>query len=515
MQNAALLTDDERTTLLNLKGQLIGGRFQILHRIACGSYSEIYLADNLSPKNAEPQTVIVKVLNLSLQGELDLAMERTLIENLELEALTLGRFRHEHIVRLYECGTGADERTGRPIYYLVLEHMAGGDLFRFCRARPLSIEKVLAFAGQICNALSYAHAHNTAHRDVKPNNILLSEDRRTAKLLDFGTARLLDRDNGLITRVGTAVYSAPEHYSQYQTSGTVTPAADVYSLAKTVLFLLTGESPAHLAQRQVLALPPQIRTRPWALPLLSVLRKATSDRPEDRYQSAQEFYGDLRDVGELTFVGPRVSKVESQLDEGRYEAHDSYTRIEVPVNAVMPRNYGAAALNVLWLLLKYTKAANEIGVTSCRDFWGWIFPRLRRGAALVSTWLRPVLLANSRKLVVRIFIVIAITILLLVVSHYLVNQWRARPAQGLSQQASNSSEMGKVATTSTDVNIRSGPNFREEKVGLAERTSRVRVLSTNADSTWYEIEVLQHGRAKKDPNSADRGWLNKKYLNFE
>lgn len=516
MRLSALHNSDERGTLLNLKGQVVSGRFQILNLITCGSYAEIYLAHNLSPKNDEPDTVIIKVLNMSLQGELDPAMERTLLENMELEALTLSRFRHGHIVRLYECGTGLDERTGRQFYYLALEHMAGGDLFRLCRANPLPIEQVLEYARQICDALSYAHAHNTAHRDVKPNNILLSADKRTAKLLDFGTARLLDRDNGLITRVGTAIYSAPEHYSQNQTTSVVTPAADVYSLAKTILFLLTGESPVQLSQRQVTSLPAQLNPMPWANSLLYVLRKATCDRPEDRYQSAQDFYRDLCDVTELTFVGPRFPKEKTPLREVP-RGVGNYTRIEVPVTPLPPSDYGAVAARLLRLVVEYSKKIVVLGA-AFRVIRIWSRPWLRRVATAISqfvNWLRKALRAMPQKVVVRILAVIIITVMLLVVSHHLLNWWRALPVQESTQKSNDSSLTGKEATTSTDVNIRSGPAAHERKIGLAERASRVRILSSNAENTWCEIEVLQHGRPKKEPNSADRGWVNKKYLDLE
>src|SRR6266849_5398315 len=101
---------EQRTTLLNLNDQMIAGRFRLLRRTARGSYAEIYIADNLSPKDAEPLTVAVKVLNLGLQGQLDASMQSTLIENLKLEANSLSRLRHPHIVRLYESGDQRDER---------------------------------------------------------------------------------------------------------------------------------------------------------------------------------------------------------------------------------------------------------------------------------------------------------------------------------------------------------------------------------------------------------------------
>ena len=510
MEQSAAYRNQERSTLLDLKEEVIGGRFLLLDRITCGSYSEIHLAQNLSPINDEPETVIVKILNLGLQGELDAAMERTLLENMELEALTLSRFRHANIVRLYNCGTGLTECTGRHFYYLVLEYMAGGDLFRFCRARPLSIEQTLVYAGQICEALSYAHSHNTVHRDVKPNNVLLSADMRRVKLLDFGTARLLDHENGLITRVGTAVYSAPEHYSLHQTAVAVTPAADVYSLAKTILFLMTGESPARIAQQPIVSLPTQLKLMPWGESLLYVLHKATRNRPDDRYDTARDFYKDLRDVTELTVVGPRRI-VPAQP---RAERSPNHTRIEVPVSSPAPKTFGQFAVTGIREL---TEAARKVFTTvygifvACREVSRQVNSQAIRLGIFLRTLIRPL---RRQRIAARLLMVIVITGVLLVASPYLINWWRALPSQATDAQAINASTTGK-ATTSTDVNIRSGPSGHEPKIGIAERSSLVRIRACNFDNTWCEIEVLQHGRVKTNSDSVDRGWVNKKYLILE
>ena len=71
-----------------------------------------------------------------------------------------------------------------------------------------------------------------------------------------------------------------------------------------------------------------------------------------------------------------------------------------------------------------------------------------------------------------------------------------------------------VGMTTTDVNLRAGANSNYRKVGLAERGSRVRILNVSPDNNWYEVEVLQHGRAKQDPSSNDRGWVSKSYVSL-
>lgn len=136
--------------------------------------------------------------------------------------------------------------------------------------------------------------------------------------------------------------------------------------------------------------------------------------------------------------------------------------------------------------------------------WAWLRPFLQRGVVALIAFTK--LLWQSiclmpRKLVVRVRIVIAITLMLLIASPYLVNWWHTLTVTESKQPPTNKSSTAREATTTTDLNIRSGPSSREQRSGLAERSSRVRVLSCSSDDTWCEIEVLQHGRAKTDPDS--------------
>jgi serine/threonine protein kinase/transposase len=385
---------EQRITLLNLNDQMIAGRFRLLRRTARGSFAEIYVADNLSPKDDEPLTVAVKVLNLGLQGQLDALMQSTLIENLKLEADSLSRLRHPHIVRLYESGEERDERSGRQLYYLVMEYMGGGDLNSVCRMKPLLLEDAVVYLGQICSALSCAHEHGIIHRDIKPNNLLLSEDGSVVKLLDFGTAQLLENQNGIITRVGTPVYSAPESYSPADGVG-LTSAADIYSLAKLLLFMMTGDSPAHLAQKQIVSIPPTLTNQPWSEWLLAVLKKATSDKANKRYQTVDEFYRELRNVLELTEVAARPAQKKAASCPSGYQPA-RHSRFEVPVP-----NRPALAY------------ASTAGTFFGRAWLEDLMESLEQTVRFIPT-----------KLAVRILLVLIIMALLLVVSPPILRWWR-------------------------------------------------------------------------------------------
>jgi serine/threonine protein kinase len=110
-----------------------------------------------------------------------------------------------------------------------------------------------------------------------------------------------------MTKVGTDLYAAPEHYSLLTATGNkLTPAADVYGFAKTLYFMFCGRPPYEFRQQQITHLPAIINTESWAPDILRVLSKATSERAADRYQSVEEFYLALQAATELTKVSERA-----------------------------------------------------------------------------------------------------------------------------------------------------------------------------------------------------------------
>jgi uncharacterized protein YgiM (DUF1202 family) len=103
---------------------------------------------------------------------------------------------------------------------------------------------------------------------------------------------------------------------------------------------------------------------------------------------------------------------------------------------------------------------------------------------------------------------------LLIATGAYVRSWikaRATPAT----TTTTTTVVGSQAVTTTDVNLRAGPNSRSDKVGLAEAGSHVKVLNVGGNNNWYEVEIVQHSRPKDDPSSLDRGWVNRDYLKFE
>src|SRR5216684_8439943 len=290
---------------LRLQQCRLDGRYDILECLGRGSYAEIYKThDNAAPEGT-PEIVVIKALNLLLNDEPDPELERTLVTNFQNEAVALDRVRHPNVINRLGHGTALD-LDGTTFHYIVLEYLPGGDLAALSRNKPLSIDRALFYLEQVCSGLAHAHKCGVIHRDIKPQNLLLTADKETVKIADFGVARL-EASEGAITRVGTNIYSAPEHNPLVQTAQLqvasilagrqhLTPAADIYSLAKTTYTLLAGEPPRRFSQRAITELPELIGDHYWVQPVLTVLERATQSRAEDRYQTVQEFWEDLADA---------------------------------------------------------------------------------------------------------------------------------------------------------------------------------------------------------------------------
>jgi len=274
---------------LRLENSIVDERYQVDRCLSHGSYAEIFIARDLCQDGLQ---IIIKALNAFLQGTPEPDLERTLIQNFQNEAIALDKVCHPNIIRRLGHGTASDlEQT--PFHYLVLEYMPGGDLLSLCRSHPLGLEQGISYFEQICGALAYAHSRQVIHRDVKPNNLLLSGDRRIVKIADFGVARIAASQSDEITRVGTNLYAPPEHHPDSQTSElrqSLTPSADVYSLAKTIFTAMTGLSPRQFIREPISSLPDELTRQPWGAGLLAILNKATSTEVESRYQSVGEFW---------------------------------------------------------------------------------------------------------------------------------------------------------------------------------------------------------------------------------
>jgi eukaryotic-like serine/threonine-protein kinase len=224
----------------SLSGQTVGA-YRLTSLIGQGGMGSVWLAERCDGRFEG--LVAVKLLNIALMG-------RVGEERFRREGTILARLTHPHIARLIDAGVTT---TGQP--YLILEHVAGSAIDRYCDEHALAIEARIRLFLDVLEAIGHAHANLIVHRDIKPANVLVSVDGHV-KLLDFGIAKLLERDaewaatagqmSALTSEAGTALtpeFAAPEQV----TGGAVTTATDVYALGVLLYVLLTGQHPAGAA----------------------------------------------------------------------------------------------------------------------------------------------------------------------------------------------------------------------------------------------------------------------------
>ena len=511
---------------LKLQQSRLDGRYDILECLGRGSYAEIYVANDNAAAEGESRTIVIKALNLYLQDTPDAELERTLVTNFQNEAVALDRVRHPNVINRLGHGTAID-LAGTTFHYIVLEYLPGGDMLALTKTRPLSIQRALFYLEQVCSGLAHAHKCGVIHRDIKPQNLLLTADKEVVKIADFGVARL-DATDGAITRVGTNIYSAPEHNPLMQTGQLDTgglrlrhvqlsPSADIYSLAKTTYALLAGESPRRFAQHALTDLPLHVREAPWASSILRVLEKATQSMPEARYQTVEEFWDDLADAS-LPPTRPLQMVPAANMEARRKPSEDLSIEPEDFTEAAPPRpqfdvpdqrerfisdfDTGKRPRIVVPISLE-AKRQMELRERGELDT-----PRDRRAEPAVSNSVLPT--SRTRRALVALGLILAFSGMLLATHKYVTTRWNPL---GAIQRPVEPPIIGREGVTTTDVNLRPVANVSNVPIGLAESGSKVKVLSI--DNNWYEVQVVQHGRPKIDPYSSDRGWINKRYIEFD
>ncbi len=252
------------------------------------------------------------------------AEDEEFVGRFEREAKAAASLNHPNIVQVYDRGE-AEEGS----YYIAMEYIAGGTLKdRILKEGPMDAAEAVRLAMQVADALGVAHASGIVHRDVKPQNVLLTADG-DAKVADFGIARAASEvslsDSGLV--LGTAKYMSPE-----QAMGDpIGPESDLYSLGVVLYEMLTGEVPFEadsaigVAMKHVNEAPRPPREANPEVPeaLDAVVMKLLQKKPEDRYPGAAELVADLSRVGEglsPVFAAPAASPSTSGAETTRAPA---------------------------------------------------------------------------------------------------------------------------------------------------------------------------------------------------
>lgn len=282
---AARLRFDE---VANKDGTRIGP-YRILRELGRGGMGAVYLAER--DDEHYHQQVAIKLIKPGLSGD---AIRKRFRNEMQI----LADLSHPNIARLLD---GGDTVEGVP--YLVMEYVEGRPIDLFCDEKQLSIDERLRLFSTVCAAVQYAHQHLVIHRDIKPGNILVSEEG-LPKLVDFGIAKLLDQDR--MDATATAMpFMTPDYASPEQVRGVaVSTATDVYSLGVVLYELLTGRRPyriksgiAHEVAKAICDDEPQrpsTAQRPLHADLDNIVLMAMRKEPERRYATAEQFAEDIR-----------------------------------------------------------------------------------------------------------------------------------------------------------------------------------------------------------------------------
>ncbi|MEE8456594.1 MAG: Stk1 family PASTA domain-containing Ser/Thr kinase [Acidimicrobiia bacterium] len=267
-----------------MEERILSGRYRIVRHLARGGMADVFEAEDTLLN----RPVAVKLLHANF------ASDHAFVARFRREAQAAANLSHPNIVAIYDWGQ--DEDT----YFMVMELIRGRTLREIVKSEgPLLARRSAEIAAEAAAALSIAHQHGVFHRDIKPGNIMITEDG-TVKVTDFGIARALD-DSEELTRtgavIGTATYFSPE-----QAQGL--PAderSDVYSLGIVLYELLTGkppftgESPVAVAYQHVSEPAPSPDSVNPDVPreIAAIAEHAIRKKPEDRYPTADEFRADL------------------------------------------------------------------------------------------------------------------------------------------------------------------------------------------------------------------------------
>lgn len=287
LQSAEILNEESPAPVAEIVPPR-AGPYTLLRLLGAGGIGSVYLAERMI--GGAPQRLALKMLAPHAAGTF-------FIERFQREQHILGSLDHPNITRFIDAGlTDAGQR------YLVMEYVDGEHLDVYCDHRKLEIPERLRLFLDVCDAVAYAHRNLIVHLDLKPSNILVSQEG-SVKLLDFGTSKLIHTGSLFTTTVmATPAYASPEQLR----NEAVTTACDVYALGAVLFELLCGQRP--YANSSVAAMIERAITeqRPENL-LVAITAGGAQNRSATEARLRQVLNGDLQTITEKC-LRPRPSE---------------------------------------------------------------------------------------------------------------------------------------------------------------------------------------------------------------
>ncbi|MEZ6071029.1 MAG: protein kinase [Pirellulales bacterium] len=297
-QSSSQLSASSGAPSRDLSGRELGD-YRLLRRLGQGAMAEVYLAEQMSLE----RNVAFKVLRE------DLAHDETYIRRLRLEAQAAAALVHANIVQVYEVGQIGD------VHYISQEYVAGANLGQYLRRQgPPSVDRALQIMRQAAAALAKAGEAGIVHRDIKPDNVMLTRDGEV-KVADFGLARRTSEGKNVdLTQVGVTM-GTPLYMSPEQVEGRRLDArSDIYSFGVTCYHMLagqppfTGETSLAVAVQHLNKQPPALSGARPDLPaqLCQIVHRMLAKNPDERYQSASDVVAALDALNDVAANSART-----------------------------------------------------------------------------------------------------------------------------------------------------------------------------------------------------------------
>lgn len=300
-------------------GMLIGGRYVVLEKIGTGGMSDVYRAKDQKLN----RFVAVKVLKQ------EFSENRNFVSKFRVEAQAAAGLMHPNIVNVYDVG----EEDG--IHYIVMELVEGITLKKYIEKKVrLTTKEAISIAIQVAMGIEAAHNNHIIHRDIKPQNIIISKEGKV-KVTDFGIAKAASSNTITSNVMGSVHYTSPEQAR----GGFSDEKSDIYSMGITMFEMLTGRVPFNgdttvaIAIKHIQDPMPLLRDFVPEVPqsVENIVMKCTQKSPDRRYQSMSEMISDLK----CSLINPDavIAQVDTEDDTGKTKVmpnSDRTASISVP-----------------------------------------------------------------------------------------------------------------------------------------------------------------------------------------